>query len=132
MDNVEVIIHSHEARIQRLESTVEGFSSRLGTVEDSTKSAWHKINETNTELDNMYDEINVVKKEVSEMKGDVKGVKAELQNQAKLMKWLAGAVIFFGVAVIVAAIIATTKGSDVPEKTIELMVPAVQKILESI
>ena len=132
MDNIEVIIHSHEQRLQRIESSVEGFSSRLGTVEDSTKSAWHKINETRDEVGDLYDEVNDLKKEVSEMKGDVKGVKAELQNQAKLMKWLAGAVIFFGVAVIVAAIISTTKGSDVPEKTIELMIPAVQKILTSI
>ena len=132
MDNIEVIIHSHEARIQRLESSVEGYSSRLGTVEDSTKSAWHKINETNDEMGDLYDELNEVKKEVNEMKTDVKGVKAEMQSQAKLMKWIAGGVIFLGVAVILGAIIASSKGSDVPEKTIELMIPAVQKILTSI
>lgn len=132
MDNVEVIIHSHEARLQRLESSVEGFSSRLGTVEDSTKSAWHKINETRDEVGDLYDEVNDLKEEVNEMKGDVKGMKAEMQTQAKLMKWIAGGVIFLAVSVVIAAIIATTKGSDVPEKTIELMIPAVQKILTTI
>lgn len=123
---------SLELRVHDIEIDLKAIHDRLGSVEDSTKSAWHKINETNDELGDLYDEVNEVKKEVNEMKADVKGVKAEMQNQAKLMKWIAGGVIFLGVAVILGAIIASSKGSDVPEKTIELMIPAVQKILTSI
>lgn len=123
---------SLELRVHDIEIDLKGIHDRLGSVEDSTKSAWHKINETKDEVGDLYDEVNEVKKEVNEMKTDVKGMKAEMQTQAKLMKWIAGGVIFLGVSVVIAAIIATAKGSDVPEKTIELMIPAVQKILTTI
>ena len=130
--DTDFILQSHEQRIKDLESASRQHEGSIAKLADKTESAWHMIRETKQDVGDLYDETNVIKKEVSEMKGDVKGVKAELQNQGKLMKWLAGAVIFFGVAVIVAAIISTTKGSDVPEKTIELMIPAVQKILTTI
>ena len=118
-----------ELRVHDIEIDLKGIHDRLGSIEDSTKSAWHKINETNIEVDNLYEEIDGLKKEVNEMKTDVKGMKAEMETQSKYLKWLAIGVLVLAGVILVTGLVAMSKGSDVPEKVVELMVPAIQKVL---
>ena len=121
-------MESLEIRVHDIEVDLRGMHDRLGKVEDSAKSAWHTINEAKDEIGDLKTEVNEVKKEVNEMKVDVKGIKAGMETQAKYMKWLAIAVGVLALVIATTAIVSMSKGSDVPEKVVELMVPVIQSL----
>ena len=121
-------MESLEIRVHDIEIDLRGMHDRLGKVEDSAKSAWHTINEAKDEIGDLKAEVNEVKKEVNEMKVDVKGIKAGMETQAKYIKWLAIAVGALALVIATTALVALAKGSDTPQKVVELLVPVIDSL----
>lgn len=91
MENTD-ILNAHERRLQRLESSVESLSLRLGEAEDKAKGAWRTIGEINGRMDKM-------EKRIETMEADVKQIKSEQASMNKSLKVLIGVVA--GLCVIV-------------------------------
>ena len=91
MENTD-ILKAHEDRLQRLESSVESLSLRLGKTEDKASGAWNTIREINGRMDKM-------EKRIETMEADVKQIKSEQASMNKSLKVLIGVVA--GLCVIV-------------------------------
>lgn len=118
-----------DTRLFTAEQDIKNIFDRLGKVENKAAGAWKAVIDTNADVADLRTEVKDLRKQVNEVKQDVKEIKLNMQTMFKLMKFIGFGVLFLGVVILVAALVATFKGSDVPEKTLELMIPAMQKLI---
>ena len=71
----------YEQRILAIESSIHDLFSRMGAVEDKTKSAWNTIREINTKVD-------CIEKRMASFEEDMKQVKGEQKSMTKMLKGL--------------------------------------------
>jgi len=118
-----------DTRLFTVEQDIKNIFDRLGKTENKAAGAWKAVIDTNADVADLRTEVKDLRKQVNEVKQDVKEIKLNMQTMFKLMKFIGFGVLFLGVVILVAALVATFKGSDVPEKTLELMIPAMQKLI---
>ena len=79
MDNIEIILQSHEDRIHSLEEASRNHAERIGKVEDKAESAWKTIRETKEDLGDLYDKVD-------ELDQNVKTIMASQHNIDKSLE----------------------------------------------
>ena len=124
-----------DVRLYNLERDNAEIRDRLGKVEDKASNAWKSINEVKEDVGNLYDKVEELDRNVKEvitrqtnMEVDMKTMKADQSDihdiLKKMKKWIAGIALI----ILVAGIVAYKKGSDIPGKVVELVVPYLNQI----
>lgn len=129
------ILKSHDQRIQSLEQTVRKHEGDIAATEDKASSAWHEISEVKDDVGNLYDKVEELDKNVktvmgkqTDMERDMQVIKNSQTNMTGEIKSLKKWLIIIGAVIAIAGFIMYKNGSDVPEKVVELILPAIQKV----
>ena len=118
-----------DTRLFTAEQDIKNILDRLGKVENKAAGAWKAVIDTNADVADLRREVKDLRKEVEEVKKDMKETKIMVDTTNKTVKVIAWAVGFLAVAMVLAGIFAMKSGSDVPEKVVDLMLPALTKAL---
>ena len=126
-----------EQRVYNLERDHADFRDRLGKVEDKASAAWKSINETKEDVGDLYDKIDELTKDVQEIKSnqadmgeDMRKIKSKQDNIDTNIRVIYKILIGIGALILITGIVALKRGSDVPEKVVEALVPIVQALIK--